>query len=123
MDTHKEYLRLKAGLDKEYAKRLQALKDFFKVGDNSVSSPKSSMKRGDLTTLVEKALDHLHDDFNVVDVERQVLKLNPNFDRPRATISTVLKRFEGKKIAKVSDGRGPNPAVYQPLKKKADSHV
>jgi hypothetical protein len=108
----REYRRLRATIEADYRKKLDALELIYGMaGKNGASSP--ALVKGVLAQAVVTAIQQAKGDFSVRDIEDTLKVIYPNLVSKRASLSNTLKRLEGREIELVEKGSGKRASKYR----------
>jgi len=121
--NQREYERLKADALSEYKRKLDAIEMVWRMsgganqtGASSNSFLESSVGKGFLSQAIRNALKLLPGEFNIRDVEKQILAIDQALASriKRASLSSALKRLEEEKeIVLVEKGKGKRASRYR----------
>jgi len=111
----REYKRLRATIEADYRKKIDALDLIYSMsgGGNGTVTAAGNRVKGALAQGVVAAISQTTGDFNVRDLEESLRIMYPNLVVKRASLSNTLKRLEGKEIEVVERGAGKRPSKYR----------
>lgn len=113
----REYKRLRATIEADYRKKLDALTLIYSMSNGSAvpaaGSNRTTLIKGALAQAVVGAISQTSGDFNVRDIEESLKIDHPELKVIRASLSNTLKRLEGKEVELVEKGMGKRPSKYR----------
>jgi hypothetical protein len=112
----REYKRLRATIEADYRKKIDALDLIYNMAGGSAipsSNGNRSQVKGALAQGVVAAISQTTGDFNVRDLEESLRIMYPTLPVKRASLSNTLKRLEGKEIEVVERGSGKRASVFR----------
>ncbi len=110
----KEYLNIKAQIESEYRKKLDALELIWGLsggGKLSTNGNGTAHRRGALARQVKTFVDKALGEFSVLDLYKYLSAIEPNVKQ--LSIATVLRRMNGKEIELVKQGTGRAPSMFK----------
>jgi hypothetical protein len=109
----REYKRLRATIEADYRKKLEALDLIYGMAARNGAPSASAPVRGELAQVVASAIQQVKGDFNVRDIEQTLKVAEPGLVVKRASLSNTLKRFVGSEIELVEKGTGKRASRYR----------
>ena len=109
----REYKRLRATIEAEYRKKLDALDLIYSMAGRNGTSANAQPAKGELARAVIDAILQTRGDFTVRDIEGTLKVTNPNLQAKRASLSNTLKRLVGNEIELVEQGSGKRASRYR----------
>jgi hypothetical protein len=123
----RDYLRIKRGIEEKYRKDLEALETTWQNalahGAAKKEGSSGGIKRGDLQSAILRAIGQFSCDFKAEDVLAKIKVTSPEIGEKTgaSSVSSALKRMNGREIETVIRGVGRTPSLYR--LKKADLKV
>jgi len=116
----REYARLRATIEADYRRKLDALELIYGMTPKASTAAPSTLAitpiKGELTQAAIKAVQQAKGEFNIRDIEQLIKVTNGNMDVKRGSLSNILKRLEGKEIEVIEKGSGKRPTKYRRLR-------